>query len=114
MKAYELGPIVTLEAGEALYKNRFVDYAGTTTADLKAVGVTLFDCASGGQATVQCSGIAVVISGGAITAGNHVSMDANGAAVALTIDNVNDIPKNNGVALDTATGAGEYIRVRLI
>jgi hypothetical protein len=114
MKAYQLGPIVTIVAGETTYKNRFIDYAGTTTADIKAMGATLFAAASGEAVAVQCDGIAVVESGGAITAGNHVSMDADGKAVALTIDNVNDIPKNNGVALDSATDAGEFVRIRLI
>jgi hypothetical protein len=114
MKSYQLGPKGTIVAGEALTKNRFVDCLGTTVVDLKCAGVTLFDVASGETATIQMSGIAVVESGGAITAGNHVSADADGKAVALTIDNVDDIPKNNGVALDTAAGAGEFIRVRLI
>jgi len=114
MKSYQPGPIITMVAAEALYKHRFVDCLGTTVVDLKCAGVTLFDAASGETVSVQCSGIAVVESGGAITAGNHVSADADGKAVALTIDNVNDIPKNNGVALDTASDAGEFIRVRLI
>jgi uncharacterized protein DUF2190 len=114
MKAYQLGPLGTIVAAEALYNNRFVDCLGTTVVDLKCAGVTLFDVADGESATIQMSGIAVVESGGAVTAGNHVSADSSGRAVALTIDNVNDIPKNNGVALDAATAAGEFIRVRLI
>lgn len=114
MKSYQLGPLGTIEAGEALTKHRFVDFEGKHTVDVKCSGVSLFDVSSGDQATIQMSGIAVVESGGTITAGNHVSSDANGKAVALTIDNVDDIPKNNGVALDAATAAGEFIRVRLI
>jgi len=114
MKSYQLGPKGTIVAGEAITKNRFVDCLGTTVVDTKCAGVALFDAADGETVTIQMSGIAVVESGGAITAGNHVSADADGKAVALTIDNVDDIPKNNGVALDTASGAGEFIRVRLI
>jgi len=114
MKSYQEGPIGTIEAGEALTKRRFVDFEGKHTVDVKCVGVSLFDTDSGDQASILMNGIAVVEAGGTITAGNHVSSDANGKAVALTIDNVNDIPKNNGVALDAATAAGEFIRVKLL
>jgi len=114
MKSYQEGPIGSITAGEALTKRRFVDFEGKHTIDIKCIGVTLFDADSAAQASILMNGIAVVEAGGAVTAGNHVSSDADGKAVALTIDNVNDIPKNNGVALDAATADGDIIRVKLL
>jgi hypothetical protein len=112
MKAREYGPVVTLEAGEALTANRFVDFAGKHTVDKRAIGVCLFATDSGDQASIQCTGIAVVEAGGSITAGNLVSSDADGKAVALTISAVADVPKQCGVALDDAS-SGEFLRVKL-
>lgn len=113
MKSYQEGPIITIAAGEAITKNRFVDFAGKHTVDLMAVGVALFDTDSGDPISVLGSGVAVVESGGAVTAGNLVSSDANGKAVALTLSTAADAGKICGVAIDTASGAGEFIRVRL-
>lgn len=113
MNAYQEGPIGSITAGEALTKERFVDFEGKHTVDLKCIGVTLFDADSAAQASILMNGIANVEAGGTITAGNHVSSDADGKAVALTIDNVNDIPKNNGVAMDSAVDGG-FLRVKLL
>ena len=113
MKSYQLGPKVTLVAGEAITKRRFVDATGKHTLDKAAVGVALFDTDQGDPITVQVAGIAVVESGGAINAGDLVASDANGKAVALTLSAVGDVAKICGIALDAATGAGEFIRVKL-
>lgn len=120
MKTTEYGPVVSITAGEALTKKRFVDFAGKHTVDLPAIGVTIDDCDSGDEASVQITGIAVVEAGGQITAGNWVSSDADGKAVALTIvyDNSTNLAaslnKKCGIALDDASGAGVFIRVMLI
>jgi hypothetical protein len=112
MKSYQLGPKVTVTAAEAITANRFVAANGTHTVDIRGIGVALFDTASGDPITVQCSGIAVVEAGGTIAAGAYVSMDADGKAVSLTYDNVNDAIKICGVAMDAATD-GTFLRVML-
>lgn len=109
MEAYQLGPIVSIAATEAITAKCFVAYNGTHTVDLPAVGVALFATDSGDQISVQCSGIAVVLLGGTVAAGALVKSDANGAAVSAgtTVD-----VKVCGLALDGGD-AGAYIRVFL-
>lgn len=111
MKARQTGDMITITAGEALTKRRFVDFEGKHTVDKPAIGVTIFDVDSGDQAQLQGQGIAVVESGGGITAGDLVKSDANGKAV--TAGTTWDV-KVCGVALDTASGAGEFIQVKLL
>jgi len=113
MKSYQLGPKCTLTAAEAITANRFVAANGTHTVDIKAVGVALFDTANGDPISLQTEGFPVVEAGGTISAGNIVSMDADGKAVALTYDNVNDFIKACGIAIDAATD-GTFLRVKLI
>ena len=110
MKTYQEGPLITIEAGEALTKKRFVDFEGKHTADKKAIGVTLFDTDSGDPATLQASGIVVVEAGGTITAGDLVSSDSDGKAVSLTLSAVADVAKICGVALDSVS-SGEFLNV---
>ena len=112
MKSRQGGDVITMVAGEALTKNRFVDFEGKHTVDLAALGVTLFDADSGETASVQVSGIAVVEAGGSITAGNWVKSDANGKALANTLSAVADVAKICGTALDDGSD-GTYIRVKL-
>lgn len=112
MKSYQYGPVITVVAGEALTKRRFVDFEGKHTADLKCQGVTLFDGDSGKPVSAQKDGIALVEAGGNITAGSHVKSDGDGKAVALTFSAAADVPKDCGVALDTGSD-GSFIRVSL-
>ena len=113
MKSFQYGPVITVVAGEALTKRRFVDFEGKHTADLKCQGVTLDDSDSGDPVSVQKSGIALVEASGAITAGSHVKSDGDGKAAALTFSATADVPKDCGVAKDAATTDGDIIRVSL-
>ena len=113
MKSYQLGPKVTLTATAAITKRRFVSASGAHEANKNAVGVALFDTDNGDPITLQAAGIAVVESGGAITAGDLLTSDTNGRAVSLTLSAVADVAKICGVAIDGATAAGEFIRVKL-
>lgn len=112
MKAMEYGPIVELIATEAITKKRFVAFDGTHTVDLRAIGVAQEDTDSGDSISVQIAGIASVECGGSVTAGNDLSSDADGKAIALTYDNVDDHAKYCGKALDDGS-AGTFIRVAL-
>lgn len=116
MKSFQYGPVVTVVAGENLTGKRFVNQQGKHTVDKRAIGVVQEDADSGEAASVQCSGIAVVEAGGAITVGTHqyVSMDANGKALALAPVEVADLLKICGIPLDSATETGQFIRVKLV
>lgn len=109
MKARETGGtenVITVVAGEAITAKRLVDFEGKHSAALSAVGVALFDTDSGDNISVGCAPIEVVESGAAITAGAALESDSSGRAVT----------KSSGVtvgrAMDAATGAGEFIRMR--
>lgn len=68
--------------------------------------------AVGAAATVAIAGVSNVMSGGAITAGAPVKVDANGAAVAATPGT--DAALYVGVALGTTTGSGQLLPVLLM
>lgn len=79
-----------------------------TAGDL-ALGVSLdIDSASGARADVQMDGIAKVEAGAAISYGAKVCAGDNGKAVAVVSGDV------LGVALDSASAAGDIIRVKLV
>lgn len=128
-------------AAAALGKHLFVGADGNVCgANKKALGVTEVDAALGEQASVIFSGIALVLSGGAITVTDElvpVASDAAGKAVAATalsatvpsgatpVTSTGAQPamtmagsatpqKINGWALDSATGANQLIRVLLV
>lgn len=109
----DIGALVTIVATEAISKQRFVTATGAHTADKRAAGVSLFAADSGSEITVQCNGVAVVEAAEGITAGDLVNSDANGKAESLTLSAAADAEKICGVALDTASDAGDYIRVIL-
>lgn len=130
----------SIKAAAAITKRRFVGYDGNLCgAGAKAFGVALFDQNINEQVTCIVEGIAVVESGGALTKGDPVESDATGRAVAATaMDGVVDAgavavtssaangniltlsgskpPKaiNGYVFLDSATAAGEFVRVKLV
>lgn len=119
MKTFQYTNPLSIEAGEALTAKRFVDFEGKHTVDKRCIGVTIDDCDNGGMASVVGSGIAVVEAGNGITAGDHVKSDADGKALTLTYPTdtaanlAAAIVKFCGIALDTASGAGVFIRVKL-
>ena len=109
MKTSQEGPFITITAGEALTKHRFVDYAGKHTVDLPSIGVTKFDVDSGDQASLDAGAVVVVEAGGAITAGDLVKSDASGKAVSA--GTTFDI-KVCGIAISAATADGDFIDVK--
>lgn len=104
-------PILTLShrASANLTANRFVSYAGgVPSANGATIGVARADAASGTMASVDILGTAVVETGGAITALTNIATDASGKAVAYSSG------VKVGVALQAASGAGEFIEVLLV
>lgn len=114
MKSYQLGPIITVEAAEAITAKRLVTYDGKHTATTENLGVALFDTDSGDQISVQSAGIAVVEAGGSVSAGDHIQSDADGKAVTNAVDSDAKIAYDSGIALDAASESGDYIRIKIL
>lgn len=131
-----LGTASILAAAD-LVKHRFIGFDGNLCgANAKARGVSAADTKTGQMCPINIAGEVLVESGGAITAGAALAADANGKAVAaaafsatvpagatpVTSDAAQPnlaeaggyLPQAlNGYAIDAASGAGEFIRVRL-
>lgn len=138
MKTYQ--PILTtsIETAAGLAKHLFVGFDGALcAANAKALGVCEADAGAGKMAPVNAAGIALVLSGGAISAGAPVASNAAGKAVAasnlavtIPVDDTavtSDAAQPtlavsgsvtpqaiNGYALDAADGADELIRIKLV
>ncbi len=128
----------TLLAAAALTKNRFIGYDGNLcAANARALGVSTTDFDSGEEASVAFCGIKIVEAGGAITVGAPVASDSTGRAVAAaalsaTVPGTGTavtsssaqpamtiaggyLPQGlNGIALDAASQAGDFIRIKLV
>ena len=103
----------SIEAAADLVKHRFIGFDGNLCgANAKARGVSATDTKSGQMCPINIVGEVLVESGGVITAGAAIASDARGRAVAAESGY---LPQAlNGYAIDAATGAGEFIRVRLV
>ena len=112
MHAFEIPELrFSLPAGAAVKKATFVsvdaDSNGVTaTASTPVIGVSMNQCDNAGEVLEIADGIVVVIAGGAITAGTAVASDASGKAVTAS-------GSSCGVALTSATKAGEFVTVKL-
>lgn len=88
---------------------RFVGYDGTQAKVGKAaIGIAAYDANNGEPAAVHCIGIAPIEAGAAIAVGDAVAADDQGRAVTADGSAV-----TLGYAIDAATAAGEFIRVKL-
>jgi len=110
MKTYQAILTTSIIAGEDIPKGRFVGFDGRLCgANAKALGVSEVDVNQGQPCPVIVYGIAIVETGGAVSVGDAVTSDNNGRAVVAGVD-----PVINGYALDSATQAGQFIRVKLV
>ena len=90
-------------------KNIFIGFDGDTCGNgAKALGVLNANTDQDEQAPILSIGIALVLSGAALSAGAKIQSDASGKAITFSSGEA------NGYALDTASGADELIRVKLI
>ena len=106
MKTQNVILIVSVLAAIDLSARRFVGFDGNIcSAGAKALGVVETDTAADTPAPANVSGVILVEAGAPIVAGAEVQADATGRA----------IPKaagvSNGIAWDTATTAGDLIRI---
>ncbi|MFZ1290772.1 MAG: DUF2190 family protein [Melioribacteraceae bacterium] len=89
-------------------KNLFIGLDGALCGNgAKALGVLNADTSINEYGPVMTSGIALVVSGAAVTLGAKVQSNANGQAIIFASG------ESNGFALDAATGASQLIRVLL-
>lgn len=128
----------SIQAAADLVKSRFIGFDGNLCgANAKARGVSAADTKNGQMCPINFSGEVLIESGGVVAASNPLASDANGKAVAATAFSVlvpagatavtstaaqpdlteagGYLPQAlNGYAIDAASGAGEFIRVRLV
>lgn len=102
--------ITTLPVTFNALKNTFVRIEGDVFQGIggRVLGVITADTNANSNAPVIVSGIALVKTGSAIIKGRSVAHDVNGLAVPCTVGDT-----IAGLALDTATGAGQLIRILL-
>lgn len=104
--------IITIDAAAANLKRcRFVTGAGAyPAAKALALGVVHEDVDTGDRLPAAVNGVVLVESGAAVTLTNgmaKIETDATGRAVPFTDGVV------LGIAIDAATAAGQFIRVKL-
>jgi hypothetical protein len=100
---------ISVDATEDLTAHRFVGFSGEVCDfDAKALGVVDLDWLSGDKVPVTVLGVMPVEAGEAIDIGAEVSSDGNGKALTAVLGS-----KVNGLALEAATAAGDFIRVLL-
>lgn len=113
MNAYEIPNLrFSAPAGEAVGRRRFVTVNSSSegviaTAAGSAIGVSMNQAADG-EVLEIADGIVIVEAGGVIEAGADVEVGANGKAVAKTTG------IGVGVAITSATGAGQFVAVKLM
>lgn len=116
MAQQQCNPIlsVTRMAQGTIAANRFVTHtsvAGVTqaVADAATLGVTRTAAVTGEYIAIDVLGTTIVEAGAAVLAGATLESDASGRAVTWATSG-----NKVGVALTTATGAGDFIEVMLI
>jgi hypothetical protein len=111
MKTEQPVLITTIQAAVDLSdsKNLFIGFDGDICGNgAKALGVLNANTSEDEMAPVMTSGIALVYSAAAISAGAKLQSNASGKALTYAAGEA------NGYALDAAGGADELIRVKLI
>ncbi len=90
-------------------KNIFIGFNGNTCGNgAKALGVLNANTALDEYAPLTTLGIALILSGAAVSLGDKLQSNASGKAITFASGEA------NGYALDAATGADELIRVKLV
>lgn len=142
IKTMKPGVVESIQAQANLVKHRFIGFDGNyCAANAKSLGVSQADIEQNQQCPVVVTGIALIESGGVISAGNALVSGTNGVALAATnLGIAVTVPEGstpvtsdaaqpnltetitgsvtpqaiNGYALDDASGTGETIRVKVV
>jgi hypothetical protein len=105
-------PVLTLtrRLSGTVAAHRFVTAAGAQAiADSNAIGVSRTAGVSGQDIPVDVLGTTIVEAGGAISVGDTLESDSQGRAVPWATSGA-----RVGIALEAASGAGEFIEILLI
>lgn len=105
-------PLLTLSilAAGAVAAHRFVTpVRDQAVADENTLGVSTTDAANGESLAVDVLGTTIVEAGAAIAEGATLKADANGKAITWAVSGA-----KVAVALEAATGDGDFIEVLLI
>ena len=101
--------ITSILAAVDLSKNLFIGFNGNVCGDgNKALGVCNAETDSGEQAPLIAKGIALVLSGNAVSIADKIQSDANGKAIRFSSGEA------NGYAIDSCLAADELIRILLV
>jgi hypothetical protein len=101
---------LTIVASATLVAERFCTQAGgVPAAAANVLGVVRQAAVSGDKVTVDALGTAIVEAGAAIAAGATLSTDASGRAITWAVSGA-----KVALALQAASGAGQFIEVLLI
>lgn len=121
MKTEQYGVVTSIKniSEGVIGKGNFVSVLGTTFVSQEdhnqKLGVCIADTESGEMMPVAVTGIVLCLTGAAVSKGQHVYCDS-GPIYGVTFSDPPTTPELEqvvGIALDAATGAGEYIRVLL-
>jgi hypothetical protein len=110
--------IITLTAAVAITMGQFVEISTDWTIDipaaansLKVAGIALINQPNiGGSVSVVCRGLCRAISGGVINAGDQITNGTNGQVIT---DNASKNSTIRGIALSSATAAGQVVYILL-
>ena len=105
-------PLLTLTvvAAGTIAAHRFVTAAGAQAgADANTLGVARTEAVAADKIPVDVLGTAIVESGAAIAAGATLETDASGRGITWATSG-----GKVGIALEAASGAGEFIEVLLL
>ncbi len=101
--------ITSIVAAADLSQNLFIGFDGNVCGNgKKAIGASNSETDLGEMAPLAAIGIALVLSGAAVSVEDKIQSDANGKAITFSSGEA------NGYALDAATGADELIRILLV
>lgn len=101
---------LTVAATGTIAANRFITPAGAQAgADANTLGVCRQAASSGDKVAADVIGTAIVEAGAALSAGASLKSDASGRAITWVTSGA-----KVGIALEAATGAGQFIEVLLI
>lgn len=111
---------VTGGAAGAVGANRIVvvdaSNAGNVAVSIAAqkgfIGITKEKTDNLGYAGIRTEGIAQVVAGGTITAGDYIASDANGAAVTIVPATSGAVKQVIGIALNSAVSA-TFVEVKI-
>lgn len=103
------GTIASIIATADVLAKRFIRSNGVhAAANQRAIGVSGDEASTGDPIPVVLDGTALVETGGAVAENDLVASDANGRAISAGTNPA------NGIAMKSASGAGQFIEIKVL